>query len=366
MNLQIAEYELQNAKKSTPSNSTKTTTTTTTNTSSKKRSSTENLENSYEQKKARLESTLENYSSYLNNEDDSTENSMQSGEEAASESERLIKTGEMTPFGGCIDFESGKSRQPAEKKSKTVSSNSSTTDFDSFLLDLDRKKAETIAEKHRKEINTKIAPQQKKVEPVKKKSTTINYKDTNATDFDMFLSEFDNNKPKTSKQANQVSANQPTTSLAVSSADRSVAKKPTPPKYKPKLTAKSVVPAKTRPVVEKSPIDKLSFMRAIEESDESEAETNGHRKIANIAKTPKKSVAASSSKPKVKASKVVDLDENANDVDLENDDSDPDYDKMDGLSDTSSVEYETDDDDDSSDWFGKKKRKKYCLSILIE
>lgn len=56
------------------------------------------VEETYEEKRARLESTLETYSSYLDKDDES--NSMPGGE--VNETERMIQMGEMTPFGGSI------------------------------------------------------------------------------------------------------------------------------------------------------------------------------------------------------------------------------------------------------------------------
>lgn len=66
----------------------------------------------YEQKKARLESTIETYSSYLNEPDGEASNDSDMRADSASASalvtpqeddtERMIKMGEMTPFGGKI------------------------------------------------------------------------------------------------------------------------------------------------------------------------------------------------------------------------------------------------------------------------
>lgn len=97
VDMQLAEFELQEAEKKGKK---------------KTRSDEDDNDDRYEQKRARLESTLENYSSYLTyNEDDEppTTTTVSSDAAAASgsadaepESERMIKMGEMTPFGGSI------------------------------------------------------------------------------------------------------------------------------------------------------------------------------------------------------------------------------------------------------------------------
>lgn len=117
-------------------------------------------------------------------------------------------------------------------------------------------------------------------------------------------------------------------------------------------------------------------MRAIEESDESEVDepvvsaTAAAKPVVSV--TKKKPPKPSSEKEKAdvsfklpnssKSAKKFVRNERSKD---EERDSDPDYEQLDGLSDTSSVEYETDDDEDSLDLYGKRKRKKYNLIIAI-
>ena len=98
VDMQLAEFELQEAEKKGKK---------------KTRSDEDDDDDRYEQKRARLESTLENYSSYLTyNEDDEppttthissdTAATTAASADAEPESERMIKMGEMTPFGGSI------------------------------------------------------------------------------------------------------------------------------------------------------------------------------------------------------------------------------------------------------------------------
>lgn len=255
-------------------------------------------------------------------------------------------------FKGCIDFESGKNRTNNESNKSTSSTAkkkstlklSSSTGLDSYFVDLDKKKAATINDQLHKEhdiqVTSKTTPLKQAQKPIKKPSTSLNF--SSNTNFDSFLSEFDS-KPKTSKQA-------------VAATDDDSKKKQTP-------TKKS------------TPIDKYSFMRAIEESDESEVDepvvsaTAAAKPVVTGVKKKQPSK-PSSGKEKAdvsfklpnssKSAKKFVRNERSKD---EERDSDPDYEQLDGLSDTSSVEYETDDDEDSLDLYGKRKRKKYNLII---
>lgn len=238
---------------------------------------------------------------------------------------------------GCIDFESGKSRggsdKDARKKQKSGGVRlAASTGLDSFFLDLDKKKATSINNQIQKEIAVKNRPPPTAKPTPKKVSSFLN---TNSTNFDSFLSELDAPKPKTSKQAAD-SSTQQNKSSAANSTTVNVAKK-----------------TQTRT---QDRIDKISFMRAIEDSDESEVERT---KRPNVV-TPKKSEKASTSfklpnstaKKKAKRREVRDTKKSIqNDG---SDDSDPDYEQLDGMSDGSSIEYETD-EEESLDFSKRKK-----------
>jgi hypothetical protein len=99
------------------------------------------IEESYKEKKSRLESTLKNFKDYLSNGDRAeASNELPEGNDTAatSSSELLIKAGEMTPFGTTIDFDSGKSKRHAAAPT-SLSLRKITNDFDAFLLNFDKR-----------------------------------------------------------------------------------------------------------------------------------------------------------------------------------------------------------------------------------
>lgn len=194
---------------------------------------------------------------------------------------------------------------------------------------MDKKKATLVNTQLQKEISLKNKPTPVK-QPPPKKTSSLN--PNSASSFDSFLNEFDS-RPKTSKQAatnhQTTSTSKPTTSSAP------------PPK-------KSITPKKPEA------IDKWSFMRAIDDSDD-ESEADRPAVVGNKRNKVRESSSFKLSKsfPKrEKRQEVKDVKEGD-----DGDDSDPDYKQLDGLSDESDVEYETD-DEDSLDLYGQNKRKR--------
>ena len=144
----------------------------------------------------------------------------------------MVKHGEMTPFGTLIDFDKGCSINKAKKPIK-LDSKSNGNDFDSFLLDLDKQLIDSAKKANKKplikhsvqtssnlnitshnlskndKVLTKKALSTSKVDDMKKSSgknmLSSSYLDSNLTEFDKFLSDFD--KPKTSKQAEKPATN---------------------------------------------------------------------------------------------------------------------------------------------------------------
>ena len=125
----------------------------------------------YKEKKLRLESKFEDYNNYMLNVDKESSAS-NSGSSNSIDSENLINSGEMTPFGTRIHFES-KPCTSASLMVKTSNKQMKLTDFDKFL---------TSAEK--KTPNSKTAVKKNKpIQSVKK----VIVKQNETTDFDKFL-----------------------------------------------------------------------------------------------------------------------------------------------------------------------------------
>lgn len=382
VDLQIAEYELHQAKRpkgkgaqpQPPTDDDQST-----NDSTSKRPS--SGEDDYSRKKARLESKIRDYNSYLNHDDESSSSSSSLSndpDQASSSNKRknehlledMIKTGEMTPFGGSVDFDQGgKSKKHAKIDRKVssldVTTSTTSTDFDSFLFDLDRQKSEHLSAQKKKLIENRekaLSTSNIKKQPPAKANSS-DYKATNSTEFDLFLSDFDNKKPTP----------QPSKMKPKSKSSSSIQVLPTTSKAAPNTTSfdqflqnldppttnkisKSSLPksdaAKKQPVADKKekPMDKISFMRAILDSDSDQEEP-----------------VTSPTKPSKNTKSLFiftnpDEREDEDEKEESNDDkNDPDYDKLTDVSDTSSVEYLTDDDEDDEESILDKKRRKRML-----
>jgi hypothetical protein len=401
--LQLAEYELDEAKKKLKNTSQNKHIDIDESTSSSSNSETNHKRKSdqfdpetvnYKEKKARLECTLVKYNKYLNSQDDS-----QSAQTASKNDEmvieELIKTGEMTPFGTVIDFDKGCSKtnesQPKQTatigkpKSAKLNSKPNVTEFDSFLLDFDKKapssnksnktttkkpkiyefnetarKLEMLDSKQSSEAQ-KMDTNKDQAKLNKNNSISSSYIETKLTDFDKFLSDFDN-KPKTSKQAQQTSKNE-TLKKSVSSTntkmDLVTSKKalitPEPKKAAPKIAKtsassscnkKSITPvseSKKSNKKEESKIDKISFMNLIDGDDDDDDNEVPPKRTNN--KANKKLVLTESENSKSNDGEGDDYDKN-----------DPDFELLDAVSETSSVEYITE-DEESGDGESKKRKK---------
>lgn len=413
--LQLAEYELDEAKKKLKSSSqTKHIDIDESTSSSSSNSETNHKRKSdqfdpktvnYKEKKARLECTLFNYNKYLNSQDDS-----QSAQSASKNDElmieELIKTGEMTPFGTVIDFDKGcsKTNESQSKQTTTIgkpkaaklNSKPNVTEFDSFLLDFDKKAPssnksnKTPAKKPKiyefnetarklEMLDSKQSAEAQKMDTTKdqaklnkKNSISSSYIETKLTDFDKFLSDFDN-KPKTSKQAQQTSKNE-TLKKSVSSTNTKMdlvapkkalitpePKKSAPVKIaKPSVSSsnssskKSITPvseSKKSNKKEESKIDKISFMNLIDGDDDDDDSYVPPKRANN--KANKKLVLNESENSKSN-------DGEGDDSDLKND---PDFELLDAMSETSSVEYVTEDEesDDGENKKRKKNLKRTCM-----
>lgn len=285
-----------------------------------------------------------------------------------------------------------------------VTSNSSTNDFDSFLLDFDQQKKESSVQMKQK---IKEIKQKNHAQTEQKKLEKINYKATNSTDFDKFLTEFDS-KPKTLKPPSKQSKiaklpiSKPTSNKTkntqlnetknslndsvidqqlndfdnfLSEFDSPVTKKPSkqntvsksPKKHaSAKATTSSFSSSSSNLELSsnKSSIDKISFMKLIEESDEDEAITTD----SDLTKMPRSS--RTIEKPSLKNNNNEDPNDISGYTDIQFDDADdddlkndPDYDKLSEKSEASDVEYVTD-DEDSIGIIEKKSAAKCSIELV--
>lgn len=365
VDLKIAEYELEKVKKNfNLSNLNE-------NEQFKRKSgqiSTSNDEDLIE-KQAVLESKLKNYSLYLNGE------SIEDSSDSNSGLEERIKTGEITPFASLRDkisknldvsVHKEKRAKFIEKKTK-ASTCSSTNDFDSFLLDLDKKKSNSVLENKKKleEIKAKNLANE-----IKKKEEAKNYRVTNKTDFDMFLSDLDQKpkikkiKPKSQPKKSTILKKVETKkcSLNESIIEEQLAECD---KFFDEFNSfKKIKRVESNledllPTSENEPkIDKISFMKLIEDSDNDEENDRNKEINLNIIKNTQR---------KVKKKSVVGNGPEIFDYEeLEFDDQskDPNYDEISDKSETSSVEYETEDETSLKvldNIKRKKKVKKSCM-----
>ncbi len=100
VDLQLAEYELNQIQDKIDSNPNKTDLNQNDNNLKRKNKTFE----SYQQKKAKLDSKIEDYKNYL---EDENENLNDGNIDNSQNKEDLIKLGEMTPFGTRMDFQKG-------------------------------------------------------------------------------------------------------------------------------------------------------------------------------------------------------------------------------------------------------------------
>lgn len=282
------------------------------------------------------------------------QNEDQESTQSESPAERLIKTGEMTPFGTVVDFDN------INVNSKTTKTTS--TDFDSFLMGLDKRS---------RKPKPKPVIQPKEIKPSTSKQAEANYKSTDSTDFDLFLNNFDS-KAKTSKPvetAKKVTTGGKTPNKSVQKVSDSSEVTEfdkfllgcDAPKPKPKEKVKEKV--KTTQL-NTSTIDPLSFMRIIEEDDE---RSNSKSNEEESATTPKES--------NLKEGERFDLDSfldsapNDEQEDYDDVSNDKTYvpDEKELEEDDENVEYETDDDTnvlDEYDLVKKRRKKKFNKNCL--
>lgn len=172
VDLQLAEYELQQAKAKMFKLGVNEDTSTTSENDSKQSSGidelasikkrknskvTETLED-FKKKRAKFDTKLNNIQNYIDNKP------IQSSDDSQMDAQRLIELGEMTPFGTTVDSSS-------KLRNKL-------SDFDKFFMDFDSQKPKKKIVKNEKEPQK---AQEKSTEPLKKK----------LSEFDLFFTELD-------------------------------------------------------------------------------------------------------------------------------------------------------------------------------
>jgi hypothetical protein len=268
--------------------------------------------------------------------------------------ESMIKKGEMTPFGTLIEFD----KETTVTSNKKKNSDQASTDFDSFLMDLDKKPRKLAKLKKQTNLTKPELISNKKTdltkEPVQSivavKPKNISYVNTENTDFDNFLNSFDNNKPKTSNQAKMdEKLNNPkkletaskivrknSDALKVSDFDKCLFDIDTTNKKSKKTTLKS-----------NKTIDPMSFMQIMQDTDDNDSTSITSTTLFDTTSLEENDFDLNS---------VLDSATTNNDVEEENYDditNDKNYEPNEEESD---IDYVTDDED--NDDYMKKKRKK--------
>ncbi|RNA45173.1 DNA excision repair ERCC-6 isoform X1 [Brachionus plicatilis] len=350
VDLKIAQYELDQAKKNSNYSSSS-------NHDQVKRKSgqisTTNDEKLAE-KQAALESKLKNYNLYLNGE------SIEDSSDSNCGPEEKIKSGEITPFASLLGKQSQKLNPSNQRDKKTkISTSFSSNDFDSFLLDLDKKKSDSVLKNKKKleEIKAKNL-----ADEIKKKEEAKNYRVTDKTDFDLFLSDFDQ-KPKAKKVKPTIKPKKTNGSKKVdikkSSLNESIIEEQLAEcdrffdefnSYKKIKRTESNL-EDLLPLAENEPkVDKISFMKLIEDSDhDDEIEPKKDLNLNAIKKAQRKI----KNKPAGKELNAFNYEE----LEFDDQSKDPDYDEISELSEGSSVEYDTEEESPVK-VFEKAKRKK--------
>ncbi len=274
--------------------------------------------------------------------------------------ESMIKKGEMTPFGTLIEFD----KETIVTSNKKKNSDQASTDFDSFLMDLDKKPRKLAKLKKKTNLTKPELISNKKTELTKEpvqsivaaKPKNVNYVNTENTDFDNFLNSFDNNKPKTSNQAKMdEKLNNPkkletsskivrknSDALKVSDFDKCLFDIDTTNKKSKKTTPKS-----------NKTIDPMSFMQIMQDTDDNDSTSITSSTLFDTTSLEENDFDLNS----VLDSAATNNDEEENYDDITNDKN---YEPNEEESD---IDYVTD-DEDNDDYMKKKRKKKHNKNCM--
>lgn len=355
VDLKIAEYELEQAKKD------KIVSGNFTNDELKRKSNqiSKSTEENLIEKQTALESKLKSYNLYLSG------NSVEDSSDSNSGLEEKIKSGKITPFASILHKKLDPETSKRKKSENRTITNTSSNDFDSFLLGLDKKKSDSVI-KNKKQIQQIKA--KNLADLIKKKEESKNYRVTDKTDFDLFLSDMDQ-KPKIKNSKNNLKKNivpnkkENKKSLnsdslieeQLAECDKFFDEFNSCNKIKKNnLNLEELLPK----VENEQKVDKISFMKLIEDSDNDD-ETNNEKDIDLNA------IKKSQRKAKDKPDRNKEIDTfNYQEFDFDDQSKDPNYDELSNQSETSSVEYDTEDESPLKVFEKIKKNKRLKKSCM--
>lgn len=353
VDLKIAEYELEQAKKDIIVHGDLT--------KDKLKRKSDQISTSTDeklfQKQTALESKLKSYNLYLSG------NSVEDSSDSNSGLDEKIKSGKITPFASILDkkFDSKISKKKISEN-KTVA-NTSSNDFDLFLLGLDKQKSDSIIKNKKKiqEIKAKNLADQ-----LKKKEESKNYRVTDKTDFDLFLSDLDQKpkikntkinlkKPRLSDKVEKKksSLNDSLIEEQLAECDRFFDEFNSCNKIKKtQFNLEDLLPK----VENEQKVDKISFMKLIEDSDNEDV-AREDLDLNEIKKTQR------NIKDKIGTSKEHNT-FSYEELDFDDKTKDPNYDELSDQSETSSVEYDTEDESPLKVFHRIKKKKRLKKSCM--